>query len=89
MDWNWVPKRADGLEVNDLPDGYIVYQQETDRVHYLNRTAVLVFEMCDGHLAAGAIVDALKNAYDLTTAPTDEVESCLTKLRDEGLIRPL
>jgi hypothetical protein len=84
----WSPKRVDGLEINELPDGYIIYQQDRDRVHYLNRTAVLVFEMCDGAVDADTIPDLLKRAYDLSEAPTAEVEQCLARFVDEGLIEP-
>ena len=79
-------KRASGLEINELPDGYIVYQQETDRVHYLNGTAVLVFECCDGAVTAGAIPDLVRKAYNLAELPTAEVKQCLDRLVDEGLI---
>jgi hypothetical protein len=87
LEGNWVPKQSDGLEVNELPDGYIIYQQATDRVHYLNRTAVLVFEMCNGQVAAEAIPGLLKKAYDLTAPPVAEVEQCLARFLDEGLVR--
>jgi hypothetical protein len=87
MERNWIPKRIDGLDVNELPDGYIIYQKEGDRVHYLNPTAVLVFEMCDGQVTADAIPDLLKQAYALPEAPTADVDACLTKFLDEGLIR--
>ena len=40
--------RAEGLDVNEVPDGYVIYQTEADRVHYLNKTAAIVFELCDG-----------------------------------------
>jgi hypothetical protein len=86
MDANWVPKKAEGLEVNELPDGYVIYQQASDRVHYLNRTAVLVFEVCDGQVTAAAIPDLVRQAYDLDAAPTAEVEECLARFLDEGLI---
>jgi len=87
MDWTRAPKRVEGIEVNEVADGYIVYQAAQDRVHYLNRTAVLVLEMCNGRLAAGEIPELLKEAYDLAEPPTEEVATCLTKLLEEGLVR--
>jgi hypothetical protein len=89
MDANWVPTKTNGLEVNELPDGYIIYQQETDRVHYLNRTAALVFEMCNGQSPAAAIPELLKNAYELPEPPTAEVQQCLERFLEEGLIAAL
>jgi hypothetical protein len=87
MDWERTPKQAEGLEVNRLSDGYVVYQADRDRIHYLNHTAVLVLEMCTGTLRADEMPILLKKAYDLSEPPTDEVAECLTKLLDEGLIR--
>ena len=87
MDWSHAPKQIEGLEVNQLADGYIVYEANRDRVHYLNHTAVLVLEMCNGNVKADEIPRLLKQAYDLAEPPTAEVAECLDKLRDEGLIR--
>jgi polysaccharide biosynthesis protein PslH len=87
MDWSRVLQRTEGLEVNELSDGYVIYQPQPDRVHYLNRTAVLVLEMCNGAITADEILHLVKNAYDLPEPPTAEVAECLTKLLDEGLIR--
>jgi hypothetical protein len=87
MDWDHAPKQIEGLEVNQLVDGYVVYQPDRDRVHYLNPTAVLVLEMCTGAVRADEIPRLLKEAYDLSEPPTNEVAECLTKLLDEGLIR--
>ena len=87
MDWSHAPKQIEGFEVNQLADGYIIYEANHDRVHYLNHTAVLVLEMCNGRVMAGEIPALLKVAYDLAEPPTAEVAECLAKLRDEGLIR--
>jgi hypothetical protein len=87
MDWSGTPHQVDGLEVNPVADGYIVYQPDRDRIHYLNHTAVVVLELCNGARAAHEIPDALRDVYDLPEPPTAEVADCLTKLRDEGLIR--
>ena len=48
--------RAEGLDVNEVPDGYVIYQTAADRVHYLNKTAAIVFELCDGARGADDIV---------------------------------
>ena len=40
--------KADGHEFNPVPDGYVIYQSGRDRVHFLNPTAVIVYELCDG-----------------------------------------
>ncbi len=88
MDLTRPHTRVDGLEVNELPDGYVVYQQDVDRVHYLNRTAVLVFELCDGKTPAQDIPAMVRALYGLDTAPQAEVEGCLERFLAEGLILP-
>lgn len=37
------------LQINNLEDGCVVYQQEQDRAHFLNRMAAAVLDLCDGH----------------------------------------
>ena len=89
MDWEWsaCPRLAAGAEINEVADGYIVYQADRDRVHYLNHTAVLVLELCNGRIRADEMPDLLRQAYDLPARPTDEVAACLTQLFAEGLVR--
>ncbi|MBX3023751.1 PqqD family protein [bacterium] len=78
--------RCDGLEVIATPDGYVVHQPARDRVHHLNPTAVLVFELCDGTTPAGEIAARVQAAWALADAPVDEVRQCLARLLDEGLV---
>jgi hypothetical protein len=87
MDWTHAPQQIEGLEVNQLADGYVIYEATRDRVHYLNHTAVLVLEMCTGRVMATEMPALLKQAFDLAEPPTAEVTECLARLRDEGLIR--
>jgi hypothetical protein len=46
------PAVVDGLEVNEVRDGLTVYDSATDRIHYLNATAAIVFAFCDGQRSA-------------------------------------
>jgi hypothetical protein len=86
--WSWetCPRRAHGVEVTRVADGYIVYQPDRERVHYLNQTAAIVLELCEGTIAAREIPAFLQGAFDLPEAPTAEVADCLTKLFAEGLL---
>ena len=80
------PRKAPDLEVNEVVDGYVVYQPAFDRVHYLNRTAVIVLELCTGENDADAIITAVQEAFDLAQPPTAEISACLAQLRQEQLV---
>lgn len=80
--------RADGLEVNRMPDGYVVYQPERDKVHYLNPSAAMIFELCGEKTTFAAITAYLQEIYALSVPPGGEVRACLDELVAEGIIRP-
>ena len=84
---NKFPEISDGLEINEVEDGYVIYQSEKDKVHYLNKTAVLVLEACTGKNDAAVIGVIVKEAYNLPEVPQKEVDECLDKLLEEGLIK--
>jgi hypothetical protein len=78
---------AEGLEISEVADGYVVYDPARDRIHYLNHTAVLLLELCNGQVAAGELPGLVQRAYELPDPPLDEVTGCLQRLVDEGLVR--
>ena len=83
-----VISQAEGLEVNEVPDGYIIYQGTRDRVHYLNKTAAVIFEFCDGNLDADSIVARVAQAFEIgDPAKNAEIAACLGSLMQEGLIQ--
>ena len=80
------PKKADDLEINTVEDGYVVYQRDRDRIHYLNHTAALVFEQCDGQTAASDIPKRIKELFGLPEAPEKEVKECLDSMFKEQIL---
>jgi hypothetical protein len=81
------PAMTPGLEIDTVADGYVVYQPDRDKVHYLNPTAVLVLELCDGRNPEADLPRLVQLAYDLPQPPVQEVAECLETLRREGLIQ--
>jgi hypothetical protein len=79
------PRKSDGLETSKVEDGFVVYQADRARVHYLNPTANLILELCDGDLTAAEIAGLIAQAFDLAEPPLDEVEAALATLAAEGL----
>ena len=80
------PRVAEGIEINEISDGYIIYDPRQDRVHYLNQTAVLILELCNGEVTVGALPALVQAAYQLAEPPLDDVSSCLELLVREGLV---
>jgi hypothetical protein len=81
--------RAVDLDVNEVPDGYVIYQTAADRVHYLNKTAAIVFELCDGARGADDIVTRVSQMFELEGKADTEIEACIQSLLKEGLVLSL
>jgi methyltransferase-like protein len=80
------PKRTAGLDINPAEEGYIIYQAEFDRVHYLNPTAVFILELCDGERSVSEITKLVSEAYELAEPPLAQVEEAIEKMKHEGLL---
>lgn len=86
-DWRELrPTRTEGLEIETAGDGFIVYQPDGDRVHYLNHTAALLLELATGGATAGELGSLLAQAYSLPEPPADDVAEALAGLAREGLL---
>lgn len=83
------PKAKAGLDISAAEDGYIVYQPELDRVHYLNPSAVLVLELCNGENSTREIAELLQRGYNLEQAPYAMVDQAVATLNQEGLLESL
>jgi PqqD family protein of HPr-rel-A system len=81
------PLRAQSLDVNEVEDGVIVYDESTDRVHHLNNTAAVVLELCDGSLDTDGIATKVAEVFGLPDPPREEVLKCLDRLVAEGLVQ--
>jgi hypothetical protein len=81
-----VLNQVEGLEINPAADGYIVYQPARDRVHYLNHTAALVLELCNGSSDREELPILLQQAFDLAEPPVNEVERCIAEFLEEELV---
>ena len=80
------PRRADALEVREVPDGFVVYDPARDRLHFLNGTAAFVLESCDGATPVKALPGLVAAAFQLDEEPVEEVGTCVQRLLSEGLL---
>ena len=72
-----------------MPDGYVVYHDSNDRVHFLNVIATVIFELCDGNHTVGEIREILVTTYEIgDDFPDEAYQLVMANLRDEELIVP-
>jgi len=64
----------------------MVYQAGHNRVHYLNHTAVLVLELCNGRDSEEKIAGIVQEAYGLPESPEMEVRDIIAKMQTEALV---
>lgn len=68
-------------------DRYALYDAATGKVHLLNETAALVWELADGAHTAGEIGQSVARLYGREPARVArDVGQILQQMRDEGLI---
>jgi PqqD family protein of HPr-rel-A system len=84
------PERTAGLDISPVDDGYVVYDPENDLVHYLNPTAAITLELCNGRQTVAEIATFLRSTFassgeDVAAA----VASCVEQLRELGLLQPV
>ncbi|HEX3796177.1 MAG TPA: hypothetical protein VHV57_16915 [Acidimicrobiales bacterium] len=84
--WSELPLARTDLDINEVDDGLVIYDVVTDRVHYLNLTASVVFVECTGENDEAAIAGALKEIFGLQELPTAETKECLSSLWTQGLL---
>jgi hypothetical protein len=80
------PQTAEGLDVQEAEDGLVVYVAATDTVHHLNKTAGVIFGLCDGTRDAPAIAAEVASLFGLGEPPLDETVACLSELVANGLV---
>jgi FkbM family methyltransferase len=80
------PTAADGLEVRETADGLIVFEPSRNRVHQLNPTAAVVFDLCNGERTVTRIIELVQQVFGLSEPSTAEVVECVDHLYSEGLV---
>jgi hypothetical protein len=80
---------AEQLEVSDVPDGLVVYDPTSDRVHYLDPVSTVVFELCRSGCAREDLPARVQQIWELDEPPTSEVETCVEQCLKEGLLRSI
>lgn len=72
------------LETTEVPDGFVIYDEPNEKVHYLNPTAAVIYSLCDGKRSVSDMQALVREAYDLS----DDValDEFFTDLEKAGLV---
>lgn len=62
---NVVYKPVNGFEVTEVPDGFVIYDDNKGKVHYLNPVAAVVYTVCDGSKTVAELGALVRDLYDL------------------------
>jgi PqqD family protein of HPr-rel-A system len=65
------PRIREGLTIVELDGETVVYDEETTELHHLNRTATIVFCLCDGSATMAEMAADLSAVFEV---PLHEVE---------------
>lgn len=72
------------LEITEVADGFVIYDEPRDIVHYLNSTAAVVFAICDGKKTVSEIREFLCAVYEIEDVPT--LGELFAKFEQSGLV---
>jgi hypothetical protein len=87
------PCRKSSIMVRDLDEETILYNPDTKHVHVLNKTALLVWQMCDGRHYVADMAESVARAcslppgeQDATTRIKDDVRSIINDFEAQGMV---
>ena len=68
------PRRRSDLDLTEVEDGFVAYDDTTNRVHHLNTPLVAVFELANGDRTVTEIAEAVAADFGLDEPPLGDVE---------------
>lgn len=78
-------RRVDRLEPIEILGGYLVCKPDTE-ITFLNPTAVVILELCDGSRRLEDLAAEVQTIFSLPTLPIADVRECVALLLSSGLI---
>ena len=65
------PKIREDLTIEELDGEAVVYDEESTELHHLNRTATIVFDLCDGSATMAEMAEDISAVFGV---PVNQVE---------------
>jgi pyrroloquinoline quinone biosynthesis protein D len=81
------PRQGEEIFFRQIEDEGILYQPQENRVHSLNRTALLIWELCDGEHTVEDIAEKVRTVFRVSRKRAlEDVEATLKQLKELGLL---
>lgn len=81
------PRRRDDVTVHELDGEALVFDASTGDTHRLNRTALFIWQRCDGKQDARQITEQLTGHYDVSPeSALEHVERTFGEFLERGLV---
>ena len=77
---NAIPRRNDSITEKILDDEIILYNQATHNVHSLNKTAGILWQLCDGKASVDEMINYILKAC---TGDKKVIETDVLKILEE------
>lgn len=72
------------LEITEVPDGFVIYDEPNEKVHYLNPVAAVIYCLCDGKRPVSDVQAFVREAYELSEDIA--LDEFFTDLEKAGLV---
>jgi Coenzyme PQQ synthesis protein D (PqqD) len=86
MDTSIILARAAGFAISEFDGEHMIFDPVEGRAIYLNDTASLVWQLCDGHRSVGDITVLLQDAYPDSAEVHTEVEVALKVFLEQRVV---
>src|SRR5437867_7566320 len=81
------PKARSDLTVVELEGEAVIYDDATRQVHYLNRTATIVFKLCDGNSTVKELSGDIADAFSMQPEEVErQVRVLIRSFRAAGFL---
>ncbi len=83
-----IPTPVDGYRVEEIDGELLLYHPQSTATVYMNSTAALVWQLCDGKREVSEIVDILSESFpDSGSDLGDDVLKALDSFHDQGALK--
>ncbi|MFT5112463.1 MAG: hypothetical protein ACI8P9_001787 [Parasphingorhabdus sp.] len=82
-----IPKPADGYRIEEMDGELLLYHPQSTSTVYMNQTAALVWQLCDGNRDVDEIISILTQSFPEADASVNkDVITTLNMFTDQGAL---